>query len=65
MLKGKMTIELTDVNTGKKDVIEEENMVTNALAEIFKPLGHLMNADSIYNQFNSYYTKLLGGGRPP
>lgn len=61
MLKGKMTIELTDVNTGKKDVIEEENMVTNALAEIFSPLGHLMNADSIYNQFNSYYSKLLGG----
>lgn len=61
MLKGKMTIELTDVNTGKTDVIEEENMVTNALSEIFRPLGHLMNADSIYNQFNSYYTKLLGG----
>ena len=61
MLKGKMTIELTDVNTGEKETIEEENMVTNALSEIFRPLGHLMNADSIYNQFNSYYTKLLGG----
>lgn len=61
MLKGKMTIELTDVNTGEKETIEEENMVTNALAEIFSPLGHLMNADSIYNQNNMYYQKFLGG----
>lgn len=36
MLKGKMTIELTDVNTGEVNVIKEENMVTNALANIFK-----------------------------
>lgn len=61
MLKGKMTIELTDVKSGEKDVIEEENMVTNALANIFAPLGHLMNTDTIYNQYNSYYAKLLGG----
>lgn len=61
MLKGKMTIELTDVNTGKTDVIEEENMVTNALANIFAPLGHLVNADTIYNQYNMFYQKLLGG----
>ena len=55
-----MTIELTDVKSGEKDVIEEENMVTNALANIFAPLGHLMNTDTIYNQYNSYYAKLLG-----
>lgn len=61
MLKGKMTIELTDVNTGEKETIKEENMVTNALSEIFRPLGHLMNADSIYNANNMYYQKFLGG----
>lgn len=61
MLKGKMTIELTDEVTGAKEVIEEENMVTNALANIFAPLGHLMSADTIYNSYNMYYQKLLGG----
>ena len=55
MLKGKMTIELTDVNTGEVNVIKEENMVTNALANIFAPLGHLVNADTIYNSYNSYF----------
>lgn len=61
MLKGKTTIELTDVNTGEKNVVEEENMITNALSNIFAPLGHLINADAIYNQYNMYYQKLLGG----
>ena len=61
MLKGKMTIELTDVNTGEVNVIKEENMVTNALANIFAPLGHLVNADIIYNSYNSYFRTLLGG----
>ena len=31
MLKGKTKIELTDVHTGEVEVIEEENMVSNAL----------------------------------
>ena len=30
MLKGTTTIELTDVNTGEKQVITEKNMITNA-----------------------------------
>lgn len=61
MLKGKMAIELTNVKTGEKEVVEEENMVTNALANIFAPFGHLMNGDTIYNQYNMYYQRLLGG----
>ena len=36
MLKGKMKIEMTDVRTGKKETVLEQNMVTNALANIFK-----------------------------
>lgn len=34
MLKGYTKIELTDVNTGEVEVIEDSNMVTNALAEL-------------------------------
>ena len=39
MLKGKTIIELTDVNTGKVERHEDENMVTNALKHIFEPMG--------------------------
>lgn len=35
MLKGKAEIELTDVKTGEKETIVEENMVTNALSHLF------------------------------
>ena len=35
MLKGKTTIELTDVHTGEKETVVEENMITNALSHIF------------------------------
>lgn len=34
MLKGKAEIILTDVNTGKKEIIKENNLVTNALNKI-------------------------------
>ena len=33
-LKGKTTIELTNVRTGKRERIESENMVTNAVSNI-------------------------------
>ena len=33
-LKGKTTIELTDVRTGKRERIESENMITNAVSNI-------------------------------
>ena len=42
MLKGKTIIELTDVNTGKKEVHEDENMFTNALNEIFGVMPQLL-----------------------
>jgi hypothetical protein len=31
MLKGKATIELTNVKTGEVEIYEEENMITNAV----------------------------------
>ena len=39
MLKGKTTIELTDVNSGKVEVIEDTNMITNALQEFLRSYG--------------------------
>ncbi len=44
-LKGKTTIELTDVNSGEVTTVEEENMVTNALNYFFNsnPMGVFHN----------------------
>ena len=61
MLKGTMTIEMTDVNTGRTEKVLEQNMVTNALSEIFKPLGLAKDPGTMLNSFAPYYQKLLGG----
>lgn len=61
MLKGTMKIELTDVHTGETQTILEHNMVTNALRDIFRPLGHCNNCSQMYNNVAPYYQKLLGG----
>ncbi len=47
-LKGKTTIELTDVNTGVVEVVEEENMITNALHYFFNS-----NFMGVFNHFNN------------
>lgn len=48
MFKGKATIELTDVNTSKKEVYEEENLVTNAVKDLFSlnPSGLMYQIES-------------------
>lgn len=61
MLKGKMTIELTDVHTGEKQTVVEHNMVTNALANIFKPMGIDKSPGKMLNGLNPYYQTVLGG----
>ncbi len=62
MLKGTTKIELKDVNTGEVEVIEKHNMVTNALQYVFKPMGYLKSADSMYgSSFVNYYENLTGG----
>jgi len=62
MIKGKTKIELTDVNTGQVEVIEEENMVTNALQYIFNPLGYIKAGATMYGStFVNYYATLTGG----
>lgn len=68
-LKGKTTIELTDVNTGEVTTVEEENMVTNALNYFFNsnPMGvfnYLTNQNSmkLFNEaFIPICPKILGG----
>ena len=61
MLKGKMIIEMTDVHTGETEKVVEHNMITNALSEIFKPLGLAKDPSILHNTFAPYYQKLLGG----
>ena len=62
MIKGKTKIELKDVHTGEVEVIEEENMVTNALQYIFNPVGYIKAGSTMYgsDQVN-YYAPLTGG----
>ncbi|MDD2979994.1 MAG: hypothetical protein PHN80_08485 [Hespellia sp.] len=61
MIKGKMKIEVTDVHTGETQTVLEHNMVTNALREIFKPLGLVKSPNYAMNSWAPYYQKLLGG----
>jgi hypothetical protein len=61
MLKGTMKIELTDVNTGETETVVEHNMVTDALTEIFRPLGLSKSPAKLLNTFAPYYQNLLGG----
>lgn len=61
MLKGTTRIELTDVNTGEVEVHENQNMVTNALRDVLKPLGLCKRPSKFLSDFTPYYQKLLGG----
>ena len=62
-IKGKTTFELTDVNTGKVEVIEDSNMITNGLQEVLRNYGYfgcdILNNDTMRN--NSLWVNLLGG----
>jgi hypothetical protein len=46
-----MVIELTDENTGEVETIEESNMVTNAVNNLFgiNPMGIFLNAGGQYD----------------
>lgn len=62
MIKGKTKIELTNVRTGEVEVIEKENMITNALQYIFNPLGYVKTGSTMYGSaFVNYYATLTGG----
>ena len=74
MLKGTATIELTDVKTGKKEVVKHDNLVTNAINDLLtlNPFGFRFFGykNSLYNVTStdnyhyveagkSFYTRLL------
>ena len=62
-IKGKTTFELTDVNTGEVEVIEDSNMITNGLQEFLRTYGYfgcdILNNDTMRN--NSLWVNLLSG----
>ena len=60
VIRGHATIELTDVNTGEVQKIEEDNLVTNAVAEMFWNGGFMGDAQTKSLYF-PVYQKLLGG----
>ena len=58
LLKGDIRLELKNVHNGKTEVIEDHNMITNALSDIFtNNYGGLIN----YNNFANLYKTWLGG----
>ena len=56
-IKGKTRITLTDVKTGAREIIEDENMVTNAVAKIFK--SNMLGLTDYYNMLPAW--RLFGG----
>lgn len=67
MLKGQTTIELTDVNTKQTEVIQESNLVTNAVPDIFgyNPSGLLYPVSGSSTVFSTQFfpiaNKCYGG----
>ncbi len=64
MLKGKTKIELTDVKTGQTNVIEKENMVTNAINSLLGDnhcLMHLVSDISSADRLYPIIGKAIGG----
>ena len=62
-LKGKTTFELTDVNTGEVEVIEDSNMITNGLQEFLTTYGYF-GCDVLSNDkmgASSLWVNALGG----
>ena len=62
-LKGKTTFELTDVNTGEVEVIEDTNMITNGLQDFLATYGYF-GVDVLSNDkmgANSLWVNGLGG----
>ena len=61
-IKGKTTFELTDVNTGEVEVIEDNNMITNGLQEFLTTYG-LFGCDILGGDLRTsqLWCNLLGG----
>lgn len=64
MLKGKTVIELKDVKTGKVEIIEDDNMVTNAISDFFSHNieGSLFNISGSAGDLNGVMFPLARNG---
>ena len=60
MLKGKTTIELTNVHTGEKERYEDHNLVTNYVSRIYQPIGGLKSPRELCPS-EPPFTELFGG----
>jgi len=62
-LKGSAVIELTNVKTGEKERYVEQNMVTNAISELYKAIGNMKSPAGLTNATDDEYPfrALLGG----
>lgn len=60
-LKGHTVIELTDVNTGEKEIHEDDNMITNAIKQLLGYNGHvgISTRQSLSTGITSKYSELL------
>lgn len=62
MFKGHTKIELTNVHTGEVEVVESDNMMTNALAQMVNfSLSHGLKQGGLLNPFTSHIDPLFGG----
>lgn len=62
MLKGHTKIELTNVHTGEKEVVEKHNLITNNLSNIVNfYLKHKGTLTGVGNEFYPLYDKFMGG----
>lgn len=60
-LKGHAVIELTDVKTGKKERVEHDNIITNALKDFFDKQMPVIGAGNMNSYFLPIIEKALGG----
>lgn len=60
MLKGHTKIELTDMRTGKKRTIEKHNLVTDAVAQLFRVNPYGMSG-GVIGAYTPIDTKCMGG----
>ena len=62
-LHGHTKIELTNIDTGETRIIEEDNIVTNALQDILKPLACGISYPALGNNVTDDVTKFKGESR--
>lgn len=60
-MKGYTKIELTNVHTGEKEVVEKHNIITNNLTEMYKTYLLCSQQPKYFNNTDPLYTNGMGG----